>query len=181
MNAPLRCLKFNFKRKSVHLSSRKWVRTQVVITFNFLASRHISELTPARRDRCYANPYPFIVARPHAEFRHDSCSFLCFPPHYKESHVDSGFSRNRRSARAQCQDTLGPARPRAGLHDGDIQPAICLDLVHQAARDSVRRAAVAVANHLLLIDCAADFFLAIPGQPGRPLRPQAADFKPRRS
>src|ERR1035437_934680 len=68
------------------------------------------------------------------------------------------------------RDTLVPAAAGAGVHDGDLFAAICLDAVHQAARQHARRGAGGVAGNLFAADRITDLFLAVPGLPGGPVR-----------
>ncbi len=59
--------------------------------------------------------------------------------------------------------TLGPARAWPRLHDGDLEPAICLDAVHQTAGGALGASPADAAGDVLLADRAADLLLAVPG------------------
>ena len=71
---------------------------------------------------------------------------------------------------------LEPAHPRRHRHDGDLQPAICLDAVHRPAQPKARHDAGGTAVDVLAADHPANLVLAVPGLSGRPLRPAPADL-----
>src|SRR3984885_2513582 len=58
----------------------------------------------------------------------------------------------------------------AGRHDGNLQPAICLDPLRQTVPDGDRRRAARNPGHLLAAGRVADVALAVPGLADRALR-----------
>src|SRR5947209_8490402 len=64
---------------------------------------------------------------------------------------------------------LEPAGAWPGRDDGDLQPAICLDIVRQAVPDGDRRHAAGDPDRILAADRAADLALAVPGLADRAL------------
>ena len=73
-------------------------------------------------------------------------------------------------------EPLESARSRPDRHDGDLQPAICLDAVHRPAQPEARNDARRIAVDVLAADHPADLVLAVAGLSGRPLRPAAPDL-----
>src|ERR1700691_938921 len=77
-----------------------------------------------------------------------------------------GFARAHRNS-AQALDA---ALSRPAVHDGDLQPAVHLDAAHALDDFSVRREALAAADHLLAADSIPDLPVSVSGLADRALR-----------
>src|SRR5208283_4018084 len=91
-------------------------------------------------------------------------------------HGTGGTSDDRCSDNARLVfKPLGPAHSRRDRHDGDLQPAICVDAVYRASQPEARDDACGAAVDLFPPHHPADVVLAVPGLLGGPVRPAPAD------
>src|ERR1700743_3633068 len=72
-------------------------------------------------------------------------------------------------------DAVDATWARCDHDDVDLEPAICLDAVHQAVSGRASRQPAGDPDHLHHRDRAADLLLAGAGLSGRPLRPAPPD------